>query len=1210
MNLSFNRQLDIVFKQYAELKNVYCNKDIPALSNKIEEKIKQLQNEQPHLSHRQLRYAARLVQAHQRLLSENANSLDTNLKKLCATILQQAEEITPTQMTAPPSDLEGVLAPEPILNVMICHDINATDHNGTILNDIILGMQNEISVVTTLPTFLGLKIKNHETRNNKFKAMLKIAIDKQVQIYRVKESGMLLIFPKNSPFSIDQLGFNRGNLEQTPLINLFKLAETDKQTGMENLIQLFNIDNQTKKRVYLNGHGSDDTIAALSLPDYKQLLSHLNQINTEALCISSCYAGGINTLEHKFSSATTANEEALPQFPIMVQSIGSFSTYNTNNTKTFSELFSSLDRALKSYPSIKNPAYGLRHEENFERTNVSKMQFPSHNVSDPTQELGFRIIDTRDCQSITLIEFKKGQLQLALDKGKLEVESKTLLPKIEINKPVINIYPLKVEAELAIVSTDIPFLHSAIPGKAQHFISKISSKHDLMAFFENNAETYMKTSASKAFFVKDFFYDTKHYKQMILEFNKNQSNCYYEKNGKYYQLNIFNGKKLVKNKISEDEYHLKALLSHKKTQPLEKAITISTGGQETFSLFSQNLFKDFWGDSLPKEVNNYNTYRSGMSANNFEHYFAALPPSCHQTVLELALLEKDDLLTHKILDNSLSLNFQDAYADIYLNFAASIKNDELCKLLIEKGCNPNLIEDLFFKNNYEFIDFVIKQPKYNINGNDGQPLLECIQSHNIIAFEKLLTKGADFKICKPSALMRAIHYNRPKQIELLLTHGASLDAEALETAAMHSSSRMLNYLLNKEQFPLEVLTKAVRAAAACYQLENIELLCKKDAKLLLPALCKLIETCPHTLATDVFKELAARLDNSFFLKEIVSVFLLIDKQGAEEFAKEYNLDLKKCDFLSLLENNCFLLPNKFLKKLSADEKVKYWRIAFEQLDISQLEILLNDLADIDITLLEQLINLWEQLIKRGFQFKKAPNFLFIENILPKTNDECFNLIIESIINNAHSNIHRVLISIMFTRGDLQQWELFLGKINTLYRSKEYTKFLASLSEKNNAKIFCLIVKKFPSALSDLIDPSIPIVEKLIDSGIKFDIDYNFVKTLSKLNDEYFAKVLETLSDEGCNTYYTSLLEIMIAKRDLELWKKFLDKVSPLPNPNKFENFLFSISLEDENNIKILSLIHAKNPNIVNEFCYKANGAKNSILCQQAQKILELVQQKK
>lgn len=378
------------------------------------------------------------------------------------------------------------------------------------------------------------KIKKYSTYINN------LSNEKKWKVYLNQAQDWVILIPQvYSSKPINELGFNK--LEQIKPSSLFEeikninLKKKDKSSDLiHNFIQLFNKNNQSKKRFIIMGHGSENTsIAGLSFLEYQKLLNGLNSINTEFLYIMSCFSGGMNLIKAHNLLENAPSKFILKKikYPIVIGSTTDQMMTKPQEKKGIessqnflNKFFNSLNTAIKQH-NLGIPQKSLlpikinNVLKNIYDTTLSEKNYPS--IWFPGTNSFFRSVNVDNLLIITysalhqyIIEnkLKLGErLKLTqtpkiskYKKGKKLSEITPSPAKISIPPKVKNVllYPSIIKDVIIELDNKQPNLFiSKIPGPATHFIENMNAPQLDLNFIIKNS--FLQTGSNKTWIIKN-----------------------------------------------------------------------------------------------------------------------------------------------------------------------------------------------------------------------------------------------------------------------------------------------------------------------------------------------------------------------------------------------------------------------------------------------------------------------------------------------------------------------------------------------------------------------------------------------------------------------------------------------------------------------------------------------------------------------------------
>lgn len=238
--------------------------------------------------------------------------------------------------------------------------------------------------------------------------------------------------------------------------------------------------------------------------------------------------------------------------------------------------------------------------------------------------------------------------------------------------------------------------------------------------------------------------------------------------------------------------------------------------------------------------------------------------------LAFAITKESREITECLVDARASLFFPVGKDGNFnaLFLAVSVSNDDICKLLIQKGAGRHVnktgmdqygrddgwvcLHRAINRDRFSLIESLVKAGAF-INQEAGPmrltPLQRAAMSGSLRALEALLLCGANIETKNSQSGMTALHYaafhREPDALNFLLAHGADPDAEnsagttALMMACANGDLAMCRTLVryradvNKQQYGEKKETALIMAAQRYNAVDIIEILLKANANPLL-----------------------------------------------------------------------------------------------------------------------------------------------------------------------------------------------------------------------------------------------------------------------------------------------------------------------------------------------------------------------------------------
>lgn len=934
-NNYFPYSIGILFEQINHLNKIEDPNERALVIKKIDEKIQNLSQkllEPEVLSPHQLESCEKIIEKHQTTLSSSPSEIKEKIGVLSAEIQKKADLSAPETAMLHEAEKEGTAPPH--LDLYFGCDLAVPDANGAILASCLDCLEDEVPVLTSSSLLLGKNLEHTQKKEEFTERLLAIAGKKNIDVYRQNESGLLLLLPKNYPFSKETLGINFENLELLP--SLFPLL-TDKDESVtsptiSDIKKVFDEKSLTPKRIVLGGHGGENYIGAMEFGEYQKFVSLLNDLHTEFLDVCSCYAGGANTLQ-QLALEEKNNTLSKAKFPIAVESLGSFAT----NKVSGAAFFSALEGALKSYPSVSNPKFQQLHQPLTKTNNAAQIQFPHTGI-----EYGFRYIKNKnEIAALTVTEIQKQTITQKNKKG--ANDSSVVIP---LNKKVAIISPLHVSAEIAVTTRTAPLLQTAVPGNCHILIDKLSMPSmSLLNFFTSQAKIYQDSDSqeTKAFFIGQVTMERNvQLDKVVMKLDGQNPQCFYREvaSGKYCCIYYDSAKKrfMVEESLLEPYFNFKIALICRETKPSDEALKTVIGASGEEASFEKEVYQAFWKGSTPQALTAYNSYHA-LDANEkcksqvIDKLIASIDPKYRQGLLLAAFSNNELALAEKLISfPGLNLNIKTNDGTPILNIAVKAKAYRIVKQLLEKktdlnaqdskGCtslmealqtggemlalflpykeeiNKGIMDKngrslLFYANTEESRNFLIEKIGINIVPFASVELLYACKKKNSEEVKKLLALGADPKLV-PNALLLAVK-NRDKAVTaLLLDKVAGSDSAVLIKAAAHSTPEIVQLLIAKEKWKERDLQMALEKAIASGQLQNMAVLRGAGASMTIELMMGCLEKFPDSMRADFFLFIASQPCSEKLTSLMISyASLFFSEEESKKVCQLLKVDIEK-----------------------------------------------------------------------------------------------------------------------------------------------------------------------------------------------------------------------------------------------------------------------------------------------------------------------------
>ena len=436
--------------------------------------------------------------------------------------------------------------------------------------------------------------------------------DWSVRINKAKDFTILI--PNDSPYgaSLTSLGLIQRSFDNFwDIIKTYQLPPNtatmyETSINIQNFANLFDRSSLIRKRFYATGHGTsqavtaDAYIAGMNRNQYRALLELLNNLHTDFLAVSSCFAGGVN-LEEMHKDLVTINQQLFSITSLnYILAINATTDAETETGEDIETFFENLDKYFKTQKLIylKQALDALRSS----RENVASIRFPGSNSL-------FRPFSfDKYTQILTVAELKKYALQA-------KQKEKPISP-LMVGETIL-LYPALIEIPIKLVGGVLPsrFI-SMINGNAIHIFQEIEGySFTGLAYSFRQEDTLLH----KVFFIKTFSFQDTILENVTIQANKGENSIIIFKvkshkipnwNGKYFKLsrrNILDNTIFQENKVIAHQEALKEIrFLINEALPTESALYQATGGQQTISMI-QKTVQEMLSPEIPtlKEMPDY-----------------------------------------------------------------------------------------------------------------------------------------------------------------------------------------------------------------------------------------------------------------------------------------------------------------------------------------------------------------------------------------------------------------------------------------------------------------------------------------------------------------------------------------------------------------------------------------------------------------------------
>lgn len=817
------------------------------------------------------------------------------------------------------------------LPIAFINDLDSDDHNGAMVSGFISFFNEEIPIVTSrsILSCINISDKNKKLEYDKIEQAFIKNKDKY-EVYQQCDplfgEEMILFLPKNLHPDLPleerfkKLGLTTsGTLK--PISFSQALQPPQSKNHLEALFNIFDPNSTSNKLFHISGHGgsgSEGSLGALSHTHVTELLNFLEGQHCCGVTVTSCYAGGKNSFLFR------PKEGAKHSFSVLVNSTGEFCTYSsTTPAKIFKKMKVLIETShnvdtVEKYASM---IAKIKKSSNESIYNAAKIYFAHTDLS----YLGFYSIGER--QTGTPITYRSLQAAKVAKKNEIEIEGALIKIHPLINNLTLkcqkdNPLPISMIAgdsqqyikELQLNAKDPEsYLKQAMEAhkdtegrnNTSFFISKLNGNGRVLdhvilrsgdmnyCLWKENDQYFFHQRGEKPIHITPLIFEllvfltreqcksdpeaikiasggqeTQELLDKVLikksftafntlksisELNEILSPTSKSKKLMIEQSSIFNTELTPK----EDIQLLFFLLNHKEPELALKFLK------------NKNIdcnAKTFFGSPLI-------LYAYDRKHFDFVDYLLTLPEidinaksTDDENLLFRAVHNNQLEFSKSLLDKQINIT-KNKYGRQPLRYAISPFHPELCKILIQGGCNVN---ELSIEN--RTLLWLVLELETNFKSRTE--FLECV--------DFLLENGADPNLGNPSALSLAVRNNDLNLVEKFISHqGNPLKIQPdsgevpLIEAIKSSSVDMLNFLLSQPNSTLKVkdelsITPLIAAYASGSQekIELIKLVLEQPLQvdpLYTPSLEILYSRIRRLIAFDEKKELESLLKDEDFL---------------------------------------------------------------------------------------------------------------------------------------------------------------------------------------------------------------------------------------------------------------------------------------------------------------------------------------------------------
>ncbi len=755
------------------------------------------------------------------------------------------------------------------LKIGLYLDINASDFNGVILENALLALKEGLPFITTKSILQGTGISNWEdsllmsetTRN------YLLWNESQWMLFQTsKESNFILFFPKSLFLkrTVTQVMFDFDfapqNIIRVSLSDAFQTQE-DESTDIKNLFDFFDENAKINKLFYLCGHGDSSAVGSLNSSNYSYFYNFLENQNCKGLLINSCQSGGVSSLWN------------IPNhtFFVSVISTGDFDTYAQIMENHIKKLLDNLaicsqEGKLSTF-EFKKAFESVGASSDGSLLNLAKVYFPCK-AGVPRN---FQLIRENDLAFPLTYEKVQG-IKLLSKPSPFKKEGDFV-----VNNKYLAVYPLIIDCPI-LFSDKESHLVSMVPGNSHHFFSSIELAFHIEEFFKKLISTSEYINVYKSFFIESLKSEDGIYSEVILLCGPKVYSWAYNKNDIYY-LNTNGSEK----EITPFQYAIFTVYAYKTTMGLDKAVFISTLGQQNERAFAEvlkaskfNANRTQFTQDVLRLIDQFNNYNKNelfkmISQLNNDEKVAVILHTLKTCKVDLAF---ELVVKYDIDPNSVDLLGTPIICRVLYsgNKYSEATAKELAKYLINKNINLNVTDPwrkhnsplhiMVLKNYLDMIKLAFQQHQatldINIKNLDKKTPLDLSISHpevfnlliahqasinhidktgktflfslikkgNEQQIDRILKAQADPNIGKPSAFSRAIEEKNVSLVEKFLSHGAK-PFEKDESgyvpfviAIFQDNQGVIELFLNHQDCDLNVVDKFGMTPLVCALLRN------------------------------------------------------------------------------------------------------------------------------------------------------------------------------------------------------------------------------------------------------------------------------------------------------------------------------------------------------------------------------------------------------
>lgn len=473
--------------------------------------------------------------------------------------------------------------PQILLQLAFMCDIDAVDHNGAIVGNVISFMRESVPIITSRPVLCCKNIQEYSCRMSALRRLQDALCEMHSDWDAFQQcdpqfgNELILLLPKSLLPSLTpkqklaRLDFTTsGTLKHIPFSEALQGAEGN--VHLEAFFHMFNDKPTVNKIVHISGHGSASCVAALDAKNFSDVQDFLALHLVRVLSLISCFIGGKPKLFNHF-----AGGQGHPYLTV-VHSLGDFPSASGHSSdaalifKKTAEFLQDPGKALTT-SNFASLLVEVERDSNKDKRSAVQVYFP-HSGDAP---LGFYSCGEQNTgMAITYCAVKRTQIAyqsfMTVSEGKF-----------------LKLHPQVIDLSLKFIESN-PVLISMLPGNSHHFIQEIQLIHvdndyeeEPKAYLMRTLSTYSSMKfkhCCKSFFIARMAGSKYVMNDVIVQLALDAS-FFLWKQGKEHYVCVDN--KSIP--ITPFVYDLLACQVVKACRPLANAIRLASGGQEGLECF-------------------------------------------------------------------------------------------------------------------------------------------------------------------------------------------------------------------------------------------------------------------------------------------------------------------------------------------------------------------------------------------------------------------------------------------------------------------------------------------------------------------------------------------------------------------------------------------------------------------------------------------------